>query len=84
MHATFNFALEKATRERDKFLKEHPELQEMQDELRKDFDAFGDDRLSNMEIIKNAMEVRHKKLMNIKEEVENDIKAGGLCSDSTT
>jgi len=84
MTATFNFALEKATRDRDNFLKEHPELQSLQDDLREAFDAFEDDPVANMEIILNAIQVRHKKIMMIKEEVDNAIKAGGLCSDTTT
>ncbi len=79
MEAVYNFALEKATRERDNFLKEHPELQEMQDELRKDFDAFGDDPVANMEIIVNAVEVRHKKIMKLTKEVKDVIASRGLC-----
>ena len=84
MVATFNFALEKATRERDKFLEEHPELQSFQDDLRSSFDDFEDDPLANMEIIKNAMEVNYKKLMNIGREVDRDIKNWGLHSDTVT
>ena len=83
MRSTFNFVLEKATRERDEFLKEHPELQSLQDDLREAFDVFGDDPTANMEIILNAMEVRKNRIMKLSKEVENDIKRGGLCSDTT-
>ena len=73
MEAVYNFALEKATRERDKFLEEHPELQAMQDELIKDFDVFGDDPVANMEIIVNAVEVRRNMLMHLVQEVKDEI-----------
>ena len=73
MKSTFNFALEKATRERDEFLEKHPELQSFQDDLTKSFDDFGNDPLASMEMILNAMEVNYKKLMKIKGELEDGV-----------
>ena len=60
-----NFILEKAIRNRDKFLEEHPELLGMQKDLDNSFRDFGGDPETNMEIIRDAMKVRADKLQRI-------------------
>ncbi len=69
--AIYNFALEKAIRQRDAFLREHPEMQSFQDELTRSFEAFGDDPIINMEIIRDTLASNLNKLQKIRMEVQD-------------
>ena len=73
-----DFILAKAIRDRDKFLEEHPELLGMQMDLDNSFNDFGNDPMTNMEIIRDAMKVRADKL----QRMQDELTSWWLCDDT--
>lgn len=71
MSKTVNLALQRAIRERDNFLEQHPELKEFQSELEAQFQAMGNnDPFINMQIIRHHMQWNLNKLQRIRDEIE--------------
>ena len=68
---SLNFELAKAIKQRDDFLKEHPEYLEFQSKIERDMDRF-DDPVAKMHVIAHHLRWNNHRLDNIKRDLAKE------------